>query len=376
MAKYLENENESPEVDLKNMTVKLAGMGFDDEIESHIPGKKEKKGSKAKKEAEEKASEIEEKAEDIEEKVEESIEEAVEEVADSDIDDEISSEVEEYYRKKEEEKNLTLEKVEQLESEMASSGETKKQKLGALDTVIAKEKKVEEPKILKERKKANFDAVTICAIVLAILALGGGVFYLVISTRREPSLKITEQDFRVNYLQCPIYKSILDFGFLMGPPTYRDENPAFKAQTNATADPTAITTVMEDKYRYYDGVLTNSLLIPVYYTGKECKDTQYIKSMRFYAPVADEDEVSVVQVFFGAVLQSLYSSEDSQACYDKIKNAYAQSSQSAMAAVIITDGDYAYAVSKNEIEGEMCIVLDVIPAKEANKYVFYNSIFV
>ena len=43
MAKYLENENESPEVDLKNLTVKLAGMGLDEEIDQVIPGKKKKK---------------------------------------------------------------------------------------------------------------------------------------------------------------------------------------------------------------------------------------------------------------------------------------------------------------------------------------------
>ena len=36
MAKFLENDNESPEVDLKNLTVKLAGMGLDEEIEEVI----------------------------------------------------------------------------------------------------------------------------------------------------------------------------------------------------------------------------------------------------------------------------------------------------------------------------------------------------
>ena len=43
MAKFLENDNESPEVDLKNLTVKLAGMGLDEEIEEVIPGKKDTK---------------------------------------------------------------------------------------------------------------------------------------------------------------------------------------------------------------------------------------------------------------------------------------------------------------------------------------------
>ena len=46
MAKFLENDNESPEVDLKNLTVKLAGMGLDEEIEEVIPGKNDTKDYK------------------------------------------------------------------------------------------------------------------------------------------------------------------------------------------------------------------------------------------------------------------------------------------------------------------------------------------
>ncbi|MBO4927028.1 MAG: hypothetical protein J5379_02100 [Clostridiales bacterium] len=384
MAKILKNENESPEVDLKNLTVKLAGMGLDEEIEDVIPGKNNTKNYKTASDDSQEETDDAEKETDSEESSEnvpegesdtyaettsENIEESVEE----------SEEIAEFYDKRNEERDLTLEKVEELAGEMEAAGEEKKQKVGALDTIIAK---TEKPQIIKEKKKAKFDAVAILGIVLAILALIGGAIYLYISTYEEPNLGVSEKDFRLHYYETAIYKGIISYGFSMPVPTYRDEDPATgesteasATETSAAADPTAVTTEVKSKYRYYDSRMTNALDLPIYISGKEVRSNGMMKQVRFFAPVSSEEEMQVIKVAFAGFLQAFYVGTDSQICADKISNAYSQSMASAEPCVMIKDGDIAYAVSKNNIDGVPCLILDIVPAKEADKFVFFNSIF-
>lgn len=367
MAKFVKNDNESPEVDLKNLTVKLAGMGLDKEIEESIPGKKSsKKAKKAAEEIEENADEALEEAEETVEKAADNVAEETEDVVEkaaSDVEeelDETSKEIEEFYKKREEDRDLTLEKVEAIANEMSSEHSPEEKK----------EKKATEAKILKEKKKAHFDGVAVGAIVLAVLALVGGCVYLFFSMRQEPSLKMTEKDFRVNYFKTAIYKNpLIDFGFSIAPPTYRAETTA--SSSAGTGETTSNIAAPDDKYRYFDEIIDNSLMIPIFMTGRECKDTKYIKDLRFCTGI-DEEEATrdVIFIAYSAFLQTMYPDRTSQECVDMVKNAFAQSQASTLPAVIIVDGDYAYSVSKNDINGLTCYVLDIISAKEAKNYEF------
>ena len=395
MAKYLENENESPEVDLKN----LAGMGLDEEIEQVIPGKKKKKkGASENKDAEDtdasetvsEDTEVEEvaedpevddavddilaKASDMEEKASET-KEIVEEA------EEISDEVNEFYEKRHAERDLSLEKVEELAEEISD----KKQKVG-LDTVIPKKEKVQEE--AKEKKKAKLDGVAITGIVLAVLALIGGIIYIYMSVHQEPNLGITEREFRVKYFETPIYKGIINYGFTLPEPTYRDQEEATSstdasssdatAETSAaaetTVDPTAVTTAIKSKYRYFDSSCSNALYLPIYITGCECKSNNYMKRIRFFAPFETQEDLDVIIVAYAGFLQA-FTGYDSQTCVDKLKDAFNQSTASADPAVAVVDGKIAYALSQNTIDGVLCYVLDFVPAKEAGKYEYVNSIF-
>ena len=76
----------------------------------------------------------------------------------------------------------------------------------------------------------------------------------------------------------------------------------------------------------------------------------------------------------GEFLQA-FTGYDSQTCVDKLKDAFSQSTASADPAVAVVDGKIAYALSQNTIDGVLCYVLDIVPAKEASKYVYVNSIF-
>ena len=392
MAKILKNENESPEVDLKNLTVKLAGMGLDEEIEDVIPGKKDKKGKKdsseeesseaaQKDEAETAASDdvedTEAEAEDAEAEADET-ETSEDEGSDVDLDE--TEEVAEFYEKRAAERDLTLDKVEALAEEMEATDGEKKQKVGVLDTVIGKPEKKESTEETSGKKKAHFDAVAIIGIVAAILALIGGAIYIFFQVYEEPNLGVTEKEFRLHYYETAIYKGIIAYGFAMPLPTYRDEvadptTVAGETTAAAVADPTAVTTAEKSKYRYYDGVMNNALYIPIYITGKECRSNDMLKQLRFFAPCETEDEKKTVRVAFAAFLQAFYVGEDSQTCADKVVNAYNQSLASANQAIMVKDGDIAYAVSYNSIDGIPCLVLDIVPAKEADDFVFYNSIF-
>lgn len=388
MAKFLQNDNESPEVDLKNLTVKLAGMGLDEEIDEVIPGKKEKKKKDSKQDAEEEsASEEKESTEAVEDPSDDEKSEETEEVDDSDDaeDADESDEVSDFYEKRAAERDLTLEKVEELEEKMESSTDDKKQKVSAIDTIIAKsEKKTSEDENVKEKKKAKIDGVAIAGIVLAILALLGGAFYLYRSVHQEPNLGMTERNFRTKYYLTPVFESILSYGFTFPEPAYRDEVEAAAATASETtvketADATAIVTEVKSDYRYCDYVVKNNLgMAPIMVTVVECKSNNYMKSIRFCAPLDDDEFISFYNAPFAGFLQVFFEKEDgtfeeSQVCVDKIKNAYAQSVASTETAVMIKDGNIAYSVTKANVDGVPCYVMDIVPAKEADDFVFYNS---
>ena len=371
MAKILKNENESPEVDLKNLTVKLAGMGLDEEIEDVIPGKKDKKNN------DESSSSDDEEDKDVSSETEEQEKPDSEEETSDEEDPDQSDEVAEFYEKRAAERDLTLEKVEELEGAMEEADGEKKQKLGLLDTVVAKSEK-ETAVIKKEKKKAKFDAIAIMGIVAAILALVGGAVFIFFQMHEEPNLGITEAEFRQHYAETAIYKSISSYGFSFAGAKYRDEaDSAMNTSTvttpeSSTVDPTAVTTAIESKYNYFDGAMTNSFDIPIFYSGKEFKENKLLKQIRFFAPITQDDELDIVKVAFAAFLQSFYVDADSQTCANKIANAYSQSLASANAAVMVKDGKLAYAVSRNTIDGVPCLVLDIVPAKEADEFVYYN----
>lgn len=384
MAKFLENDNESPEVDLKNLTVKLAGMGLDEEIDNVIPGKKEKKKSSKSSKEEEKADDTDDKeksaedAEDVSEEAEET-EEATDDSSDEEAEDlSESEEVNEYYEKRAAERDLTLEKVEELAEEMESASD-KKQKVSAIDTIVAKsEKKQTEEKAPKEKKKAKLDGVAIVGIVLAIAALLGGAFWLYRAANKEPSLDITMSMFSSQYRNTNIYKSIFSMGFDIPEPSYRDQAQV-PATSDASTDPAAVTTSVDDKYLYFDMVMSGrvqeGIQSPVFITGREIKSSKLLKDIRFYSPLRNADDMEIFYVVYSAFLQTFYTDVDSNTCLEMIKNAYNQSLASTDTAVIVKDGNYAYAVTKTELEGEPCFVLDIIPAKDAGKYVFNTKIY-
>lgn len=401
MAKILKNDNESPEVDLKNLTVKLSGMGLDEEIEDMIPGKKKKgkknadeekaeegETSEEKDTSEEKESSDEETSDEPETETEEETEEKEDEPSDSeeteeaeegeDGEEKTDDEVEAFYEKRAAERDLTLEKVEAIASEMDSDDSSEKK-------VVKNIKKA----AVKEKKKAKLDAFGICAIALAVLVLLGGAFYIYLSMKKEPDLGMTEKDFRVKYSQTPIFRSIMDFGFALSEPTYRKTDAAASESTSQSASESTAatetsaaetsatgyvaTSEAESKYKYFDSYI-HSYFFTVYVNGSESKDTGNLKMLRFIIPTEDEEGVrGTATATFAAFLQVFFPELNSDAAVQKITDAYNQSKASASPAVIIKEGDIAYSVSYNEIDGVPCIVMDVIPAKDASKYVFYTS---
>ncbi|MBR6255364.1 MAG: hypothetical protein IKR22_08080 [Clostridiales bacterium] len=369
MAKFLENDNESPEVDLKNLTVKLAGMGLDEEIEDVIPGKKEKK---------KKASDKSEAEQDDKNGPEEENENIPEDSSEDPEDVSESEEVSEYYEKRAAERDLTLEKVEELAEEMEASDE-KKQKVSALDTIIAKsEKKPSEAKAKDTKKKGKLDPLAICGIVLAIAALLGGAFWLYASSKKEPTLGITLKTFNSQYRNTPIYRNtIFRMGFNIPEETYRDVTKA--SVSAASSDPSAVTTAVNEDYEYFDMIMSgrvqDGIQEPVYISGRQMKDSKMLKSMRFYSPIRNAGDLEVYYVLYSAFLQSFYTKTDSTKCLEMLKNAYNLSTASTDSAVMVKEGDYAYAVTKADIDGQPCFVMDIVPAKEAGKYVFYNKMY-
>ncbi|MBO4495797.1 MAG: hypothetical protein J5752_08075 [Clostridiales bacterium] len=344
MAKFVKNENESPEVDLKNLTVRLSGMGMDKEIEDVIPGKKSKNYEvNEDDEADENESDDE---------IEESSDDLIEEESDSDeeFDETQSEEVETFFEKRAAERNLTLENVEKLANEMDSPEKTKAQK-----PAKQKAEKTESG----EKKKAKFDAVTLAGILFAILALGAGIFYIVNSLQdKGSSLGITEKDYREKYMKSPYYTaSLASYGFALNSPTYRDS-----ASTNVSEG------------QYYDAKIENKLFENLYVTGIEVKGGKLLKMLRFYAIVDSEAQVNGMLQILGSYLMPLDSKLESSKAFEKIGNAYLMSLSSTERAVIVKEDNYAFSVSLNTINGYDMVVLDIIPLSEADTYVFQDVI--
>ncbi|MBP5417702.1 MAG: hypothetical protein J6Y58_09300 [Clostridiales bacterium] len=369
MAKFLENDNESPEVDLKNLTVKLAGMGLDEEIEDVIPGKNDTKDYKTADDADESKDES-EKNEDAEELTENDASE--EESAESE-------EVNEFYEKRAAERDLTLEKVEELAEEMESS-DAKKQKVSTLDTIIAKsEKKQTEKKDTNKKKQKKLDGLALVGIILAIAALVGGGIWLYRSSNQEPNLNITLNMFFKQYRSSKIYGSIFQMGFDCPEPSYRTEEEMTVVSSSDAAEPAATTAIKTSKYRYFDFVVSGrvreGIQEPVFVSGSECKDNNYLKNIRFFAPMKDDSDLQVYYVVYSAFLQAFYTDERSEVCLDKVKNAYSQSLASTETAVMVKDGDLAYSVTKAQIDGTQYFVMDIVPSKEADKFVFATKMY-
>ncbi len=366
MAKFLENDNESPEVDLKNLTVKLAGMGLDEEIEEVIPGKNDTKDYKTSDEDDKSKTDK-----------EESEKEEPEDKEDSKDDSSESEEINEFYEKRAAERDLSLEKVEELAEEMESSKE-KKQK----DSTSKSEKKQQtEKKNSKKKKQKKLDAVALVGIVLAIAALIGGGIWLYRASNQEPNLKITLNMFFKQYRGSKIYGSIFQMGFDCPEPSYRDEEEiaALASSPDNSTEPAATTAVKTSKYRYFDFVVSGrvreGIQEPVFVSGCECKDNNYLKNMRFFAPMKDDSDLQVYYVVYSAFLQAFYTDERSEVCLDKVKNAYSQSQASTETAVMVKDGDLAYSVSKAQIDGTQYFVMDIVPSKEADKFVFATKMY-
>lgn len=379
MAKILENENESPEVDLKNLTVKLAGMGLDEEIEDVIPGKKSKKKPNSDKSAEETVDKTEQETSvDVSEsdKITGEEETIIQENAlDEDADE--SDDVKAFYDKRASERDLSIEKVEELVKEMENDDE---------DPDVKKDKKPSMKKVKKEKKKAKFDAFAICAISLCVLALAGGIFYLYMSLRKEADLGMSMNQFSVSYKQTPIYlNNIEKLGYSIQAPTYRDystEDASMPTGVEGESDPTAVTTPILNDYKYFDTsaycVVDGQLISffpSMYVTGQESKETGNLKRIRFVSVYSVEDDWSLCKTLFSAFLQAFLPETDSNSCLEKIENAYLQSNTSAEPAVVIEDGDIAYAVSVNMFQGTKCFVMDVMPVEDASGYEYYNVIF-
>ncbi len=352
MAKFVQNENESPEVDLKNLTVRLSGMGMDKEIKDVIPGKKSKNYKVASEEEEPKEDTAEDETDELIEDygAEDASDELIEENAsDTDEFDEAESEeVESFFEKRAAERNLTLEKVEELENEMSSSEPSQVKKLTKIKA---------EEKVTKEKKKVKFDAVTVAGILIALAALCAGVFYIINSMNTVSSLGLTEKDYREKYLNTQYYKSILSHGFALLPPTYRDES-----STNVSEG------------QYFDAMIDNDLKIPLYVTGIEVKGGKLLKTLRFYALVDSEEQINATLQIMGSYLVPLDEKLESQKAYEKICNAYSMSISSTERAVIYKDKGYAFSVSYNNINGYGMLVLDIIPESEADSYVFQDVI--
>lgn len=370
MAKILKNENESPEVDLNNLTVKLAGMGLDEEIEDMIPGKKAKKSKKS----QEDDSVDEQSGDDSEEKELEELEaEGAED--EEEAPEEESEDVKAFYDKRAAERDMDLEKVEQIANEMDALDDES-------DSESKKEKKTTVAKIKKERKKAKVDAFGIIAISLAIVALLAGGFYLYLSTRKEADLGLSHKEFVSQYYKSAIYtNNISKMGYTLTTvdTIYRDQENLIKS-TRAEGEPAAITTVDSSAYKYFDYASycqvnnqTIDFFPSVYVTGRECKESGNMKAIRFVM-MTDNGDWEFCKVLFSAYLQAFLPNCVSDECLQKVENAIAQSNMSSERAILIKDGDIAYSVSINDFMHRNCYVMDVIPADDASEYVYYDSI--
>ncbi len=343
MAKFEKNKNEAPEVDLKNLTVKLAGMGMDKEVEEMASTRKTKNYSTVDEESSESDVDLEEKISDNADEISESVEGA---------EDEISEEVEEFYEKRAQERNLTLEKVEELASEMESATDDKAQKIVKLSKA-----KVEDKLPSVEKKKAKFDLVTLVGILIALVVLGGGVYYLVHSLSGSSDLGMTQAEYSNRYHDTEAFRTLLaPYGFTMVEPTYR-------------------TSVEEDaKAKVFDMTINNSLSTPVSVVGFENKTSKNLIRIRFSITFNQAEALGNAEIFMIAFMQAFYPDRNTTVCYGSITGALEVSQASAKDAVAIKDGDFAYAVTLRTLEDKYTLVMDIIPAGSADNYNFTDSL--
>lgn len=344
MAKFEKNKNEAPEVDLKNLTVKLAGMGMDKEVEEMASTRKTRNYTTVDDE------ETSDSEESLEEKIADNADEIIEAI--DGAEDEVSEEVEEFYEKRAQERNLTLEKVEELASEMESSTEEKAQKIVKLS-----KSKVEASQPTVEKKRVRIDAVTLVGILIALVVLGGGVFYLVHSLSGSSDLGMTQAEYSNRYHDTEAFKSVLaPYGFTMVEPTYR-------------------TSVEEDaKAKVFDLTVNNSLNTPVSVVGFENKSSQNLIRIRFSITFDKAEALGNAEVFMIAFMQAFYPDRDMTVCYGSITGALEVTQASTKDAVAIKDGDYAYALTLRTLEDKYTLVMDVIPVASADNYNFTDSL--
>jgi len=344
MAKFEKNKNESPEIDLKNLTVRLAGMGMEKEAEEMADTRKMNYSTVEDEETEaDEESSVEEEISDNEEEILEDVEEATSE--------EISDEVEEFYEKRAKERNLTLEKVEELASEMEETSDDEARKVVKLSKVKS------ESTLPVEKKKAHFDAVTIVGILVALAVLAGGIYYLMQSLRKSPNLGMTQKEYTNAYHNSVQFRQVLSqYGSTMVEPKYRTE-------------------VEDDvKARTFDLKIENSLGLPVYMTGVESKSTNKLVRLRFAITFSNPEALNSAEIIMVSFLQALYPDRETSVCFGNITGALELTRASTKEAVAVKDGKYAYALTLRSLEGVSTLIMDIIPESSADNYSFTDSL--
>lgn len=344
MAKFEKNKNESPEIDLKNLTVRLAGMGMEKEAEEMADTRKMNYSTVEDEETEaDEESSVEEEISDNEEEILEDVEEATSE--------EISDDVEEFYEKRAKERNLTLEKVEELASEMEETSDDEARKVVKLSKVKS------ESTLPVEKKKAHFDAVTIVGILVALAVLAGGIYYLMQSLRKSPNLGMTQKEYTNAYHNSVQFRQVLSqYGSTMVEPKYRTE-------------------VEDDvKARTFDLKIENSLGLPVYMTGVESKSTNKLVRLRFAITFSNPEALNSAEIIMVSFLQALYPDRETSVCFGNITGALELTRASTKEAVAVKDGKYAYALTLRSLEGVSTLIMDIIPESSADNYSFTDSL--
>ena len=345
MAKFEKNKNESPEIDLKNLTVRLAGMGMEKEAEEMADTRKKNYSTV---EDEETEADEESSAQDAD--ITDNEEEILEDVEES-SGEEVSDEVEEFFEKRAKERNLTLEKVEELANEMEETSDDESKKVVKLSKIKS------EKTVPVEKKKAHFDAVTIVGILVALAVLAGGIYYLMNSLRKSPNLGMTQQEFTNAYHDSVQFKQILsNYGSTMVEPKYRTE-------------------VEDDvKARTFDLTIENSLGLPVYVTGVENKDTKKLVRLRFSISFNNQEALNSAEIIMVSFMQALYPDRDTSVCFGSITGALDLTNASTKDAVAVKDGKYAYALTLRTLDGRSTLIMDIIPESSADNYNFTDTL--
>ena len=348
MAKFEKNKNESPEIDLKNLTVRLAGMGMEKEAEEMADTRKKNYST-----VEDEETEVDDESSTNEDEISDNEEEIIEDIEDeSSESEEVSDEVEEFYEKRAKERNLTLEKVEELANEMEEASDEDAKKVVKLSKVKSESALPEQKK-----KKAHIDAVTILGIFIALAVLAGGIYYLMLSLRKSPNLGLTQKEYTNAYHDSVQFKQVLsNYGSTMVEPKYRTE-------------------VEDDvKSRTFDLTIDNSLGLPVYMTGIENKDTNKLVRLRFAITFSNPEALNSAEIIMVSFLQALYPDRDSTVCFGNITSALDLTNASTKDAVAVKDGKIAYALTLRTLDGKSTLIMDVIPESSADNYSFTDSL--